>query len=267
MSKYLKHNLFLALLLVFFGGCGDNENSGTSRLIITLVDDPAEYKEVNVDIQQVRVHRSSEAEDEEGGWIELDNSNVGVVNLLDYTAGSELVLVDTEFPVGKISQIRLVLGENNTVVVDDQELDMKTPSAQQSGLKLKVNETLVSGITYVFKLDFDAARSVVKTGNGKYILKPVIRVLTDVDGGAIKGMVEPASEHVTVYVLDGEDTVATSYARENIADFLVSGVPEGQYNVSLNPGEMSTYAEITIENIDVFTGKVVDVGTTTLEIK
>jgi hypothetical protein len=46
----------------------------------------------------------------------------------------------------------LLLGDKNTVVVGDKTYDLKTPSAQQSGLKLKINQTLVAGATYEFML-------------------------------------------------------------------------------------------------------------------
>jgi hypothetical protein len=49
----------------------------------------------------------------------------------------------------------LLLGDDkNTVVVGDKTYDLKTPSAQQSGLKLKINQTLVA-VTYEFIFDFD----------------------------------------------------------------------------------------------------------------
>ena len=43
---------------------------------------------------------------------------------------------------------------------------LTTPSAQHSGLKLNVHAELTEGITYKILLDFDAVRSVVKTGSG-----------------------------------------------------------------------------------------------------
>jgi len=255
-------------------GCGGDEQADTARLIISLVDSPADYKAVNVDIQQVRVHTiNGENEDDDGRWIDIENGDFGMVNLLEYTGGTELVLADTDFPVGKISQIRLVLGENNTVVMaGDESIELKTPSAQQAGLKLNVHETLVGGITYIFKLDFDAARSVVRTGNGKYILKPVIRVFTEADGGAIKGMVYPETENVLVTVMDGNVEIGTSYAPRNAAVFLVSGLPEGNYTVIFTPGETgdpsvpSEYASKTVEDVEVRTGQVTDLGQIDLEL-
>jgi hypothetical protein len=49
----------------------------------------------------------------------------------------------------------LLLGDKEYCGCRDKTYDLKTPSAQQSGLKLKINQTLVAGATYEFMLDFD----------------------------------------------------------------------------------------------------------------
>ena len=161
----------LLMLLTVFSACDDQE-AGNARLVVRLTDAPADYQEVNVDIQSVEVNVSG------SGWTSLENTNSGVYNLLDLTNGLSVVLADAEIPAGYVSQLRLVLGDNNTLKMDDVIHDLSTPSAQQSGLKLQVNTDLIAGITYEILLDFDAARSVVKAGNsGKHNLKPVIRAI------------------------------------------------------------------------------------------
>ncbi len=250
------------LSLIFLVGCSEEDQ--TARLRITLIDSPGDYDKVNVDIQGVSVHTNSMANEDDGGWVFLENSAVGVKNLLDYTAGTELTLVDTDFPTGMISQIRLHLGENNSVTIDKDDLPLETPSAQQSGLKLQVHENLDGGITYNFKLDFEAAKSVVHNGSDEYILKPVIKVITEAMSGAIKGEVFPASENVAIYIIEEDDTISTTYAPVDISDFLAPGIPEGQYLVGLDPGEGSTYSSTTIEDVLVSNGEVTDLGITDL---
>jgi hypothetical protein len=264
--KTLKKLFGPALLsLIIFVSCSENDQ--IARIRITLVDSPANYDAVNVDIQGVSVHTNAQAGDMDDGWIVFENSNVGVKNLLDYTAGTELTLVDSEFPTGTISQIRLHLGKENSLVIDGSTEPLTTPSAQQSGLKLQVHENLRGGITYNFKLDFEAARSIVHTGNDKYILKPVIKVITEARSGAIKGSVTPAEENVAVYVIDDEDTISTTYAPADISDFLASGIPEGLYVISFDPGEDSDYAKGLLEDVSVTNGDVTDVGLTELSLK
>ena len=194
-------------------------------------------------------------------WVDLEGSAVGVQNLLDFTGGTELILVDTDFPAGKISQIRLILGSNNTVISDD-EYPLDTPSGQQSGLKLQVHEDLVGGITYEFKLDFDAAQSVINNGGDKYILKPVIRVITEAVGGAIKGTVEPSDQNVLISVMGADDVDAITYAPSDNAEYILSGIPESTYTLVFEPSATEersddpVYLAKTILGVEVKTGEV-----------
>ncbi|MBS0000821.1 MAG: DUF4382 domain-containing protein [Cyclobacteriaceae bacterium] len=263
----MNRNFLLPALLTFlmFAGCTDDDQ--TARLRITLVDDPGDYDAVNVDIQGVSVHTNENAGENDNGWVLLENSNVGVKNLLDYTGGVELTLADTDFPAGRISQIRLLLGDNNSVTIDGNTEPLETPSAQQSGLKLQVHEFLKGGIAYEFKLDFEAARSVVTTGAGTKILKPVIKVFTKAVSGSITGSVLPAEENVAVSVMDGSDIIATTYAPAGMSDFLFANVQEGIYTVTFDPGELSDYASVAVENVGVMIGEVTNLGEIDLVLK
>ena len=60
-----------------------------------------------------------------------------------------------------------------------EKIALKTPSGQESGLKVQVHQEVTGGILYRLTLDFDAGRSIVKAGNsGKYLLKPVLRIFS-----------------------------------------------------------------------------------------
>jgi hypothetical protein len=174
------------LLSVFWLACSDDNQ--TARLEVRLTDAPGDYQEVNIDIQSVEVH-SSEG-NQNSGWTTLDVEE-GVYNILELTNGLDALLATAELPVGRISQIRLILGDNNSVKIDGVTHPLSTPSAQQSGLKLNLQAELTEGITYTITLDFDAARSIVEKGNGTYSLKPVIRALETATSGSIKGTVNP----------------------------------------------------------------------------
>jgi len=141
---------------------------------------------------------------------------------------------------------------------------LETPSAQQSGLKLLLNSELTGGITYAILLDFDAAKSVVKTGSDKYILKPVIKVVSEAQDGAIEGKVIPAELNVAVFAIAGTDTVKSSYVQAGMSDFFIGGLPAGSYTVAFDPGELSGYEQDSIENVAVTLGNITQTGTTEL---
>ena len=239
----------------------DDEATGVGKLAIRLTDAPGDYDAVNVDIKEVLVHTSSDASEDASGWIAMNDVNGGIYNLLDFSNGVDTLLAaDASLPTGNISQIRLVLGDNNSVVLDGETIPLKTPSAQQSGLKLKVNADLTPGVTYEILLDFDAARSVVKAGSsGKYNLKPVIRTIVEAQSGAIGGQIMTSGEMPTVLATNGVDTLGAIPSVSG--EFLIRGASPDTYRVIFETSETS----VVREGVVVSLGEVNNLGT--VEVK
>ncbi|MGQ1783516.1 DUF4382 domain-containing protein [Saccharicrinis sp. GN24d3] len=262
--------LFLSLSIVaswLAVSCVEESNSSSEELSspkisIRLTDAPASYDEVLIDLQEVRVHFSGEGE-EEGGWHTLENVNTGIYNLLDFTNGADTLIAEEEFTVGKISQIRLILGENNKIKKDGVYHDIKTPSAQQSGLKLNVHAELEMGVAYRVWLDFDASRSIVAKGNGTYSLKPVIRVFTEAASGALKGMVFPVESKPYIQAISANADTFSTYADTTTGYFMIKALPEGNYKVDFNPVEGYQIKEI--DEVELVNGEINDMGTVTIE--
>jgi hypothetical protein len=242
--------LSFALVSLLFTSCQEEKNA---RIEVWLTDDPGDYQQVNIDLQAVEIHTNETAD--ERGWQSLDVTP-RVYNLLDLTNNRETFLGDLDLPSGRISQIRLKLGENNTVKVNDSAHPLNTPSAQQSGLKLQVHQVLAEGITYKILLDFDAAKSVVATGANSYILKPVIRAITEAQNGAIKGTVKPAGI-VSISALKGSETITTTASDES-GNFLIRGLDAGSYTIVFDPSGDTPDVEKT--DVAVTVGEVTDLG-------
>jgi hypothetical protein len=255
MKRILFLGLISAIIIAFFG-C-DSE-SGNAKLEVWLTDAPGDYKEVNVEIVGVEVH--TETGEQNSGWKSLDVEG-GVYNLLKLTNGLDTLLGTIELPAGKISQVRLKLGNDNTIKVGDEIMPLSTPSGQQSGLKLQVHTVLTEGITYKILLDFHVAQSIVQRGNESYSLKPVIRTITEAQDGAIKGIVNPAASTPAIYAITGTDTVATTYT-DDAGNFLLRGLDAGTYKVVFLPN--SAYDTLTQENVNVTIGNVTDMGQVTI---
>lgn len=183
-------------------------------------------------------------------------------NVLTLANGLEMLLGEVDLPAGRVSQLRLILGDGNTLKVDGVVEPLTVPSGEQSGLKLNIQTDLVAGVTYVFTLDFDAARSIVDHGNGTYSLKPVIRVVTEATSGSITGTIDPAAATPAVYAINGAgtvdaDTVATTFA-DATGYFLLRGVPAGTYTVTFEPG--TGFTPVQKPDVVVTIGQATDVG-------
>ena len=260
---------FACAVLLGLAGCSKDSSSETansSKLEVRLIDGPGDFRKVVLDVRQVEVHLKEEKDLD--GW-QMLSFTPQAVNVLDYVNGRSALLVSEDFAPGDLKEIRLILGPNSYVVGrDGQQYDLKTPSGQTSGVKLKLEKaTLVARQTYQLVLDFDVAKSVVERGNWKpgndkkerYLLKPVIRVVAQDVRGGLRGTVNPAAAlpHVLAIRTTGlfaPDTVST-WADASGA-YLINGLAAGTYRVEIFPSTTAPVGQSAYQN-KVRTGVVI----------
>jgi hypothetical protein len=165
-----KPRLLIAILfaLPFIYSC--KKEGRTSPVQIYLVDNPAVYDSVNIHIRRIEVNVLHDTT----AWIPIQTKDT-VVNLLDLQNGVAMLLAQDVVPQGVLKEVRFVLGDGNTVVVNGTSYPMQTPSAETSGLKVKIDKKL-NEVFNAFILDFDASQSIVEE-NGVYRLEPLIRLV------------------------------------------------------------------------------------------
>lgn len=255
---------FSVILGLFLTACKDQNNSTDSnkaRFQVALTDDPGDYQAVFIDVDDIMINYS---DDPNNGWTSLVNVRTGEYDLLRLINDDDTVLADVELNPGTISQIRLVLGTENYVQIAGQRIKLETPSAQQSGLKLNIHAPIEAGLLYKLLLDFDVAKSIHQTGNGKYMLKPVIRTVLEAAGGTVKGNVKPYNFQSAVMVFRGpNDTVASTYSSTVNGAYQVRGLNPGTYSLRFLPAD-PTYRDTVITGVNVVTGAVTVVDTTRL---
>jgi hypothetical protein len=258
--------ILLGIIVVFaLTACTENkqDNSG-AKLNISLTDAPAaaNITAVNIDLQNVQIN----LEDDDQGWVNLDGVTPGIYDLLTLTAGAEELIASDYVPAGYYNQIRLVLGENNSITVKVNNIEttipIKVPSGSTSGLKLNLHKELVDGTIYNVLLDFDAGKSIVAKGNGDFSLKPVIRmIMEETESGAIKGKVSPFDKQMLISLYDNIsiEAIATVYTNITNGEFLIKGIEPGTYKIIVTPPTDSGFAEKAIENISVVKSQVTTV--------
>ena len=166
MKKKLASVIFIFLVVLSFS-CKKENTSVPVRIYLT--DNPTAYDEVNVEIVGVQVKTSKDTTK----WYSLQ-ANVAVYNLLTLQNGVTAVLAQGDVPQSVLKEIRFILGTNNTVKVNGQTYPLQTPSAEDSGLKIKIDKHLQETLN-TFTLDFDAELSIKDEGNGIYKLEPTIK--------------------------------------------------------------------------------------------
>lgn len=155
-----------------------NQLSGVNNFKISLVDKPKlGLLEVWVNIDHIEL--VVEGKNKKGRII-LDK-NLGLIDLLKLQSGVSLDVAEIELPQSvQVKEIRVLLDDRGHWALKDDlsKCDLRTPSAQQSGLKMKLNSVIniESKSNYNMVIDFDANKSVVQLGNGDCLLKPVIKI-------------------------------------------------------------------------------------------
>jgi hypothetical protein len=261
-SSYLLSLLIVGgtAALVACGGGGSSSNSTATpmgTLKLGLTDAPAcGFDHVNVTIEKVRINQSATASDTDAGWSEIVLEPAQRVDLLTLTNGVLSDLGQVPLAAGHYSQLALVLAANATtgtpansvVPTGGAEVALKTPSGQQTGLKLNVDIDIAANQLADFVLDFNACKSVVSAGaSGKYLLKPVISVTPNYVSG-VSGYVAAAPAPGTIVSVQQGGVVVKSTAPDSTGRFVLEPVAPGTYDfVVAAPGN----ATIVITGVPV----------------
>ena len=277
------------------GGSGSSASTGTLKVALTdkTNDDFAEVWIKVKEIKIVPVGYDQDCDDNDPKMINIPLdpdplSPTHSYNVLDLAYVQKLLGTVT-LPAGTYSQVRLILEPNpssgapvNYVILQGDttgaKIPLKTPSAQQSGLKVTGQFIVEPGVINAIALDFDPNTAIVERGNTqqneKYILKPTgIRILQMEDilptYGLISGNVVPSTwtTATLTVVKQGQTspiaagTLFSSYTTAGLVPF-TSNVPAGTYRVHINSGGFLPYSS-PLTNVEV--GSDDDLGTITLQ--
>jgi len=329
MKKSFSFVMMIVISLVFFAGCvtelvvpENDVNSpasegssnpagglgiGKGTLKLYLTDAPGDFKELNIVISMIDGHISVEVEEEEGYWETLKEWPEGLQVDLLTLQGVSLLLGSMDLPANHYTQLRVFLKEEAELVLEGNDGPEEStvteiltiPSSANTGIKLNRPFDIVEGGITKLTLDFDAEKSIIKTGNGKYKMKPVITVLSEnYSSEELPELFGSVSGNVSYYdSLDLEltgivganielaggayifaNTTTTSGEVDLEGNFSLINVPAGTYALNLVADGYDNYSEsievtagantpvdvvFLVEEPGGISGSVVVLGTTT----
>lgn len=205
-KSILKTTMLMAvatLALLQFQGCSGGGGGGTAStgtLKVALTDKTSDdFSEVWIKVKSVKVvpiNGNQNAADDDPALIDITldptlpslSFNVLTLAYIQQLLGSAVL------PAGTYQQVRLILEPNPTAQGQDPvnyvilktdpatKIPLKTPSGQQSGLKVLGSFVVAPGVVNAIALDFDPNTAIVERGNTsqseKYIIKPTgIRII------------------------------------------------------------------------------------------
>jgi hypothetical protein len=286
--KLLFASFIAAVSIIFFAACqketsvsnGDNIPAGKAKLSVYLTDGPLDFlQQVLVDIQRIEVkidtcgkndddnddHDNQSGCDDDHDSLERrceiwDTLNIraGVYDLLKLRNGVDTLLGSGLIPKGKIERIKIVLGPNNSIMLDSVVYPLRLLN-NQNFLFVNIHRDHFDDLSLnnlKLLLDFDLFRS-IRFVNGQIVLRPVLKLFSNNKSGRIEGEVKPSNSFGTIYAFTGSDT---AYARpdDDDGEFKIRGLKEGKYSLFIDG--INGYLDSTIHNIEVRRGKEVKLG-------
>ncbi len=276
----------IVISLVLVTACNkENSNSsgaipsGKQKVSVTLNDGPVlnltsvivdiRYVEVKVDTGKVRHDDRYYDDDHEGdddhqgnevnhhgdrfGVWDTVGVTPGLYDLVKLQNGMDTLIATGITQAGKITMIRVTLGNNNSVSTDSTHtypLPVCFGSPYVYANIRTVSLDSIGNNQFIVHLDFNIARS-IRHYDGQYCLKPVIIPYCGKNSGSIEGIVLPSAAHAFVEVLNSSDT-ALAIPEDN-GVFKINGLPPGTYSVLYN--SVALYHDTTLTNISVLLGE------------
>ena len=211
MKKLKISRVWLVLMLVIYAfSCGEEGGlKGTLKIAITDAPiDADDVKAVNVVIANLEGYQN-------GKWkpFRYFEQPTGV-NLLAYTGGKSVLLIDQYTNPGQYSSLRLSLNvahRNNSLLVNPQSnivfndgssAPLYMPEGENSEIIIEQFADVVSrGLTDI-TLDVDLRKSIRINEQGEYVINPVVRFIETAKSGNIKVSIVKTSmqERVVAYV-------------------------------------------------------------------
>jgi len=271
----LKNRGLLAILIAFIAGliaigCGGNGsdngggtagNTGTLKVMLADAGDPT-ITALNLTINKVEANV-------DGQW-KVVSDQTQTFDLLAL-AKTDTEIGSADLPVGTYDQIRF-FPTSATVTDSTGTHDVTIPSGSQTGVKVNIQGgyTVTNKQVTTLLIDFNVQHSLVVTGSGKYILKPVVKGVVKVLSGTVTGTVQDANgvvagAEVDAYLSSDMSTVVNSTTTRSDGTFKVWALMPGTYTLVISDTpEGGSTETATVTDVAVTADHNTDVGTVTI---
>ncbi len=245
-KSFLLVGIIAAALLIPLS-CSTSDDTSLTSFYLTDAPDTSGLTNVLITVSQIKVNESADAADGTGGsWNVLTLDPAKEFDLLTLTNGVTEEVGELEISGGtQINQIRFKV--DSARVSLDGGTTYKNLTVPSDSVKI-VNAFQVpfSGSIRII-LDFDVSKSIVKTGEGSYILKPAIRSIVENEAGWIRGTAPAGS---TVYLYEDEIYVeGTEPTESTVVDDITT------------PAFPNAYTSILVKSDETFKLAFLDPGT------
>ncbi|MFN3996799.1 DUF4382 domain-containing protein [Algoriphagus sp.] len=250
-------NRFKLLLFFIFPiiawSCRDFDNSPKALVNILLIDAPAQWDSVIVEIQGVELEFVANGREAEITRIFLPyEPGDKTIDISLLVGGRSLLLGRSEMQLGVLTGISLRLGTENSLYQKDNRFPLTLPQGINDYYQ-PLSIQLEGGFAYDLVLDFDLAKSIQVINPSPLTLNfnPTIQAFSGIGKGELTGSTSPAEIRPVIYAISAKDSISTH--TNSSGNFLFRLEP-GTYNIFIDPKD-ERYNSATLFDVNIEPGK------------
>ncbi len=266
MKNLIFYFLSLVLTVSFLGSCNQIDENPRALVNLILVDTPAKWDSVLVEIQGVEVEMLLEGRetDRQSFYLEYETGDKKI-RVSDLVAGSALIIGRDELPVGKIIGLKVRMGDSHSLYQRETRYQLPLLNPSEVSISLPMDLDLQPGLAFDIILDMDLESSILQTSSNplNFKLDPVFKVIDGGNAGEIKGTISPATLKPAIYLIQGSDSIST---HANSSGTYLFRVPSGTYSLFFDPKD-NTYSSKSLPGIEVQTARTTQVELVTITKK
>ena len=247
--KKLHFYLIPILCVLIISSCEDPDANPKALLNLILVDSPAQWDSVFVEIKGVDIKVLVEGREAQTQVFFLEyKSGDKRIKVSELVGGNQLLLGRNELPVGQIINATVLLGDNHSMFLDEKEYDLPLVDGINVDISLPASLEIDQGISYDIILDLDLEKSIVLATESPltYELDPTFKLLKGAGIIELSGLLKPITLYPAIYLSNEKDTFSTHV---NPSGKYFFRVPKDKYRISMDP-KNELYQDTTF-NLDL----------------
>ena len=247
--NHVKKLFFLVAVGLLAMACEGPDNSPKALVNVLLIDAPAKWDSVVVEIQGVEIDfvQNGRQGETQKIWMPYEPAKK-TINLSRLVNGTSLPVSRKEFQLGQITAITLKLGTSHALFQGDTRFALNLP-AEVTDYTQELKVDLEAGLSYDLILDFDLEKSIRVTQPSPLTLafKPTIHAYSGIGRSNLTGTVSPAEVRPAIFAISGKDSISTHTTTSGGFSFRLT---PGIYTLYLDPKD-SRYLPDTLFNLEV----------------
>jgi len=258
--------LFLLFGICLIYSCEQADSGPKSLLNLVLVDTPAKWDSVLVEIEGVELEILVQGRETEAQIFYLEyKTGDKQIRVSDLIGGQGLIIGRAQLPAGKVIGLRVQMGKNHMLYQEKKGYSIPLVDPNNVFVPLVAELDLEAGIAYDVILDMDLEKSILQktTSPLSFLLDPFFTLIEGASSGELQGTVSPLTLKPAIFLIQGTDSISTHATTSGGYLFRVD---PGNYSLYFDPKDVRYVGE-TVSNIIIEQGKTTNFPVHTFQVK